>query len=127
MGDSFYSKDYGDYFDDGVDLRKPVKAEPKPEEDENGFLNPFYTDTLDEENKPKKNKTKKGLIAAIIIGIIIILALLGALSLNLLILLGEIFLNNRLSLTMIHLQFLSFQHILDSLCEVVHHSPTRGL
>ena len=52
-------------------------------------------------------------------GLLVHLALLGALSLNLLVLLGEILLNNRLSLTMTHLQLLTLQHILDSLCEVV--------
>ena len=75
-------KDYGDYFDDGVDLRKPAKQEKQesPEEDENGFLNPFYTGAEEDKKDKKDNKGKKGMIIAIIAGIIIILALLGALG-----------------------------------------------
>ena len=47
------------------------------------------------------------------------LALLGALSLDLLLLLGKIFLHNRLGVTMRHFQFVTLQHILDGLCKIV--------
>ena len=51
-------------------------------------------------------------------GFLVHLALLGALCLNLLFLLLEILLNNRLGLTMRHLQLLALQHILDGLGEI---------
>ena len=46
-------------------------------------------------------------------------SLLGALSLELLLLLTEIVLYNRLSLTVRHLQLVALEHILDGLCKIV--------
>ena len=66
-------KDYGDYFDE------PEPKEEKPEDDKKQLEDYRVFDDNKElkEDKPKKKKSKKGLVAAIIIGIIVLLALLG--------------------------------------------------
>ena len=67
-------KDYGDYFDE------PEPADEKPAKDDKKQLEDyrvFDDDKELKEDKPKKKKSKKGLVAAIIIGIIVLLALLG--------------------------------------------------
>ena len=67
-------KDYGDYFDE------PETNETKPENDKNRLEDyKVFDDNKDlKEDKPKKKKGKKGLAVAIIIGIIVLLALIGA-------------------------------------------------
>ena len=47
------------------------------------------------------------------------LALLGALSLDLLLLLGKVFLHDALGVAMRHFQFVTLQHILDGQCKIV--------
>ncbi len=67
-------KDYGDYFDE------PEPKEEKTAENKGEDLEDYKV--FDDNNEPKKDKpkkSKKGLVAAIIIGIIVLLALLGAL------------------------------------------------
>ncbi len=64
-------KDYGDYFDE---------PEPEPEKEEPQNKTSEDYSVFDDKNKPnedKPKKSKKGLVAAIIIGIIVLLALLG--------------------------------------------------
>ena len=67
-------KDYGDYFDE------PEPKEEKTAENKGEDLEDYKV--FDDNNEPKKDKpkkSKKGLVAAIIIGIIVLLALLGTL------------------------------------------------
>ena len=72
-------KDYGDYFDDYDDSENKNEEKPEAEtsdpQESNYDSNAFYTD--DNKDEPKR---KKGFIAAIIIGIVVLLALLGVLG-----------------------------------------------
>lgn len=70
-------KDYGDYFDDYDDSesKTDTKAETSEPQKSNYDANAFYTESNEDEPR-----SKKGFIAAIIAGIVILLILLGILG-----------------------------------------------
>lgn len=73
-------KDYGDFFDDDESgTEKTSESEILNSQKSDYDINPFYTDNNEDDNV-ENSRSRKGLIAAIISGAVVLIALLGVLG-----------------------------------------------